>query len=64
MKALLCHSFSGIEQLTVEETPAPRPKSNQVLIDVQCASLNYPDALMVQGRYQTKPPFPFSPAWI
>ena len=61
MKALLCDAFGPIENLTVRETEPPKPDENQVLIDVKCASLNYPDALTVQGRYQIKPPHPFSP---
>ncbi|KJS31454.1 MAG: NADPH:quinone oxidoreductase [Desulfatitalea sp. BRH_c12] len=61
MKALLCNAFGPIEDLTVAETPAPVPDDDQVLVDVRCASLNFPDALMVQGRYQIKPPTPFSP---
>jgi NADPH2:quinone reductase len=61
MKALLCDAFGPIENLSVKETALPEPDENQVLIDVKCASLNYPDALMVQGRYQIKPPLPFSP---
>ena len=61
MKALLCDAFGPIENLAVKETTPPEPDADQVLVDVKCASLNYPDALMVQGRYQIKPPLPFSP---
>ena len=61
MKALVCREFGPIENLTVEEIDAPRPGPGQVLVDVKASSLNFPDALMVQGLYQVKPPLPFSP---
>ena len=60
MKALVCREFGPVEKLTVEEIPAPRPGAGQVLVDVKAASLNFPDALMVQGLYQVKPPLPFT----
>jgi len=61
MKALLCTSFGPLEKLTIQEIPKPRPGPGQVLLDVKASSLNFPDALMVQGLYQVKPPLPFSP---
>jgi NADPH2:quinone reductase len=61
MKALRCHAFGPIDHLKVEHIPAPVPGPGEVLIDVQAASINYPDALMVQGLYQVKPPLPFTP---
>ncbi len=61
MKALMCHRFGPIDQLTVEEVPSPTPGPGDVLIDVQAASINFPDVLIVQGLYQIKPPLPFSP---
>jgi NADPH:quinone reductase len=61
MKALLCTAFGPLEHLAVREIASPRPGSNQVLIDVKAASLNFPDVLMAQGLYQVKPPLPFSP---
>ncbi|MBI3524231.1 MAG: NADPH:quinone oxidoreductase family protein [Betaproteobacteria bacterium] len=61
MKALLCTAFGPLEQLTVQEVAAPRPGPHQVLIDIKAAALNFPDALMVQGLYQVKPPLPFVP---
>ena len=60
MKALVCREFGPVEKLTVEEIPAPRPGAGQVLVDVKAASLNFLDALMVQGLYQVKPPLPFT----
>jgi len=61
MKSLLCKAFGPIEALEVAETAVPEPAPRQVRIDVKAASLNYPDALMVQGLYQVKPPLPFAP---
>jgi NADPH:quinone reductase len=61
VKALLCREFAGLEQLKVEEVPSPVPGSGQVAVSVKFASVNYPDALMVQGKYQFKPPLPFTP---
>lgn len=61
MRALMCHAFGPIDTLRVEEVDEPRPGPGQVLVDVQAASLNFPDALIVQGLYQVKPPLPFSP---
>jgi NADPH2:quinone reductase len=61
MNALVCRAFGPIGDLRVEQIPAPVPGPGQVLIDVQAASINFPDALMVQGLYQIKPPLPFVP---
>jgi len=61
MKALRCHAFGPINTLTVENIDAPAPGAGQVLVDVHAASINFPDALMVQGLYQVKPPVPFTP---
>lgn len=61
MKALLCRQFGPIEQLLLEDVPVPEPGPKQVRIDVKAASVNFPDALIVQGLYQVKPALPFSP---
>lgn len=61
MKALLCTELGSLEKLTVQDVPSPRPAPGQVLIDVKASSINFPDALMVRGTYQVKPPLPFSP---
>jgi NADPH2:quinone reductase len=61
VKALVCHAFGPIDQLKVEQVPAPSPGPAQVLVDVHAASINFPDALMVQGLYQIKPAVPFVP---
>jgi len=61
VKALLCREFGPIDRLTVEEIPPPRAGPGQVVVEVKASSLNFPDALLVQGLYQVKPPLPFSP---
>lgn len=61
MKALVCREYGPIEGLKVEDVPSPRPGPNEVVVEVKASSLNFPDALLVQGLYQVKPPLPFSP---
>lgn len=61
MKALICESFGPIDQLKVLETPSPELSPGKVLIKISYAAVNFPDALIVQGLYQVKPPLPFSP---
>lgn len=61
MRAVICRAWGEIDTLRVEDVPPPSPAPDEVLIDVRATSVNYADAIMVGGRYQTKPPFPFSP---
>ena len=61
MKALICEAFGPIDTLVVKDVSSPVPGSRQVLIEVRAAAVNFPDALMVQGLYQVKPPLPFTP---
>ena len=61
MRAVICRAWGEVEGLKVEEVPPPMPSRGQILIDVRATALNYADAIMVAGRYQTKPPLPFSP---
>lgn len=61
MKALVCEAYGPIDNLVVKDIPAPVPGPRQVLIEVKAAAVNFPDALMVQGLYQVKPPLPFTP---
>jgi NADPH2:quinone reductase len=61
MRAVLCRAWGEVETLTLEDVAPPKPGRGQVLIDVKATAINYADAIMVAGRYQTKPPLPFSP---
>jgi NADPH:quinone reductase len=61
MKAVLCRSFGPIENLKVEDIPDLEPQDDEVIISVKACGLNFPDTLIVQGIYQFKPEFPFSP---
>ena len=61
MRAVLCTAFEGIKSLIVGETSEPRPKPDEVLIDVYAASVSYMDYLMVSGGYQMRPPLPYVP---
>src|SRR6185503_7117021 len=57
----LCRQFGPPESLVLEELPSPAPGPGQVLVSVKAASVNYPDVLIIQNKYQVKPPLPFSP---
>jgi NADPH:quinone reductase len=61
MRALICRAWGPIDGLSVEEVAPPEPAPDEVLIDVRATSVNYADSIMVAGKYQTRPPFPFSP---
>jgi NADPH:quinone reductase len=61
MRAVMCRAWGEVETLKVEDVPAPKPAAGEILIEVKATSVNYADALLVAGRYQTKPPLPFSP---
>ena len=61
MKAILCKAWGGPESLVLEELPSPRPGAGEVVIDVKAAGVNFPDVLIIQNKYQVKPPLPFAP---
>ena len=61
MKAIVCQQWGLPDTLSVQEIPDPQPGPGQVLIDVQAAGVNFPDVLIVQGKYQFKPQLPFTP---
>jgi len=61
MRALICRQWGGVDELTVGDAPVPEPAPGEVLIRVKATAVNYADSIMVAGRYQTKPPLPFSP---
>src|SRR6187402_3067193 len=61
MHAWLCENPTGIDALEWKELPTPAPKAGEVLIEIKAASLNFPDLLIVQNKYQIKPALPFVP---
>ena len=61
MHAWLCENPIGVDALTWKELPTPQPGAGEVLIEIQAASLNFPDLLIVQNKYQMKPELPFVP---
>src|SRR5687768_13267488 len=61
MQAWLCENPVGVDALQWKELPTPQPGAGQLLLRIQAASLNYPDLLIVQGKYQHKPALPFVP---
>ena len=61
MKAVLCKAYGPPESLVVEDVPSPIPGPGEVVIAVKAASVNFPDVLIIQNKYQVKPPLPFSP---
>ncbi|GAB3761352.1 NADPH:quinone oxidoreductase family protein [Ramlibacter monticola] len=61
MQAWLCENPIGVEALQWKDLPTPQPQAGEVLVEVKAASLNFPDILIVQNKYQHKPPLPFVP---
>lgn len=61
MKAALCTELNGYENLQITDVDVPAPTEDQVLIRVAASALNFADSLIVKGKYQVKPPLPFSP---
>ena len=61
MRALLSHEAGGPETLSLEDVDIPEPQAGQVRVSVEACSVNYPDALIIEDRYQYKPSRPFSP---
>src|SRR6185503_19039115 len=61
MKAVLCKAFGPPDTLVYEEVASPTPGKGEVVITVKAASVNFPDVLIIENKYQFKPPLPFSP---
>ncbi len=61
MKAVLCTRFGGPADLEIAEVAPPHAESGEVVVAVRAAGLNFFDVLQIAGKYQHKPPFPFSP---
>src|SRR5437879_7765660 len=62
MKAILCTQYCGPDDLVLADVPDPVAGLGEAVIGIKSAALNFFDLLMIQGKYQIKPPFPFSPA--
>jgi NADPH2:quinone reductase len=62
MKAILCSQYCGPDDLVFTDVPEPVAGAGEIVIAIKAAALNFFDTLMIQGKYQTKPPFPFSPS--
>ena len=61
MKAVVCERYGPPDSLVVKELPSPRPGKGEVVVSVRAASINFPDVLIIENKYQFKPPLPFSP---
>ena len=61
MKAVLCKAYGPPESLVIEEVESLRPGPGQVVIGVKACGVNFPDTLIIEGKYQSRPEMPFSP---
>jgi NADPH2:quinone reductase len=61
MRAVLCKSYGPPDTLVVEDIASPTPGHGQVVVSVKAAGVNFPDVLIIENKYQLKPPLPFSP---
>jgi len=61
MRAVRAHQWCEPRGLTIDEIDRPKPNEGEVLVKINSASLNFPDILLIAGKYQVKPPLPFTP---
>lgn len=61
MKAILCKAFGEPDTLVLEDIDSPTVRGDEVKVRVRACGVNFPDLLMIQGKYQVKPDFPFTP---
>jgi NADPH2:quinone reductase len=61
MKAIVCKAWGPPDSLELQDLPDLIPGPGEVAVDVRAAGVNFPDVLTVQGKYQVKPPLPFTP---
>jgi NADPH:quinone reductase len=61
MKAVLCKAFGPPDSLVIDDIEPLKPGKGQVVISIKACGVNFPDTLIIQGKYQSKPPFPFTP---
>lgn len=61
MKQVVCREFGPLQGLAIDDVPEPVPRPGEVVVAVRAAGVTFVDALLAQGRYQLKPPLPFTP---
>ena len=61
MKAIVCEKYGLPSDLVLKDLPSPEPKEKEVLISLKACGVNFPDTLIIQGKYQFKPELPFTP---
>ena len=64
MRRITCREFGPSDQLTLEEAPDPRPGPGEILVQVRAAGVSFVDGLIAGGKYQLKPPLPFTPGLV
>ncbi len=61
MKAIICEKHGPPSDLVLKELPSPEPKEKEVVVELKACGMNFPDTLIIQGKYQFKPDLPFTP---
>src|ERR671913_1667738 len=61
MRALLSHAPGGPDTLQLDDVADPQPGPGELLVRVRASAINYPDVLIIEDKYQLKPPRPFAP---
>src|SRR5437867_7628946 len=61
MRAVICRAGGPVDDRKLGDVAPPTPGPGRLVIDIRATGVNYADSIMVAGRYQTRPPFPFSP---
>jgi NADPH2:quinone reductase len=64
MRAVVCHSFDSTNGVRIETAPDPMPATNEIAVRVTAANVTFVDRLIITGRYQLKPPLPFTPGAV
>ena len=61
MRAVVCKEYGPPESLVIEDVPEPRSEPGKVVVRVRSCGVNFPDLLIIENKYQFKPPLPFTP---
>ena len=61
MKALVCEAYGPVENLVYRDMPDPVPGAGEIRVAIEAIGVNFPDGLLVEGKYQAKPQVPFMP---